>query len=275
MKIQISKDDFEQSILAATSSHSEVFESVKPHFKESYLRLSQQILGEVGEEALETSDDLREAVIKAVCLDAFLSVVRHLDLVLTPTGFGVVANNEVTPASSSRVEALIEQCRIALIVAQDTVMALLTDVPGWGSTLQAKQGIQTVLWSIEGYCYLTRQTSMTSKDWMSKLAAMQKADATLRKLVSDEQMDDIMCLVRGVRKGNEFEGSVRLMLSRCLIMLANDMLSAYSNERARLLRYLDAHLDKFTLYADSSAYKANHFKEFNNEKSRPAFVFNA
>lgn len=275
MKIQISKDDFEQSILAATSSHSEVFESVEPHFKESYLRLSQQILGEVGEAALETSDDLRDAVIKAVCLDAFLGVVRHLDLVLTPTGFGVVANNEVTPASSSRVEALIEQCRIALIVAQDTVMALLTDVPGWGSTLQAKQGIQTVLWSMEGYCYLTRQTSMTSKDWMAKLAAIQEADATLRKLVSDEQMDDIMCLVRGVREGNEFEGSVRLMLSRCLIMLANDMLSAYSNERARLLRYFDANLDKFPLYANSSAYKANHFKEFNNEKSKPAFVFNA
>ena len=275
MKIQISKDDFEQSILAATSSHSEVFESVEPHFKESYLRLCQQILGEVGEAALETSDDLREAVIKAVCLDAFLGVVRHLDLVLTPTGFGVVANNEVSPASSSRVEALIEQCRIALIVSQDTVMALLTDVPGWGSTLQAKQGIQTVLWSMEGYCYLTRKTSMTSKDWISKLAAMQESDATLRKLVSDEQMDDIMCLVRGVREGNEFEGSLRLMLSRCLIMLSNDMLSAYSNERARLLRYLDAHLDKFPLYADSSAYKANHFKEFQNEKSKPAFVFNA
>lgn len=275
MKIQISKDDFEQSILAATSSHSEVFESVEKHFEESYLRLSRQILGEVGEEALETSDELREAVIKTVCLDAFLSVVRHLDLVLTPTGFGVVANNEVSPASSSRVEALIEQCRVALIVAQDRVMSHLTVVSGWGRTLQAKQGIQTVLWSMEGYCYLTRQTSMTSKDWMAKLAAIQEADATLRKLVSDEQMDDIMCLVRGVREGNEFEGSVRLMLSRCLIMLANDMLSAYSNERARLLRYFDANLDKFPLYANSSAYKANHFKEFNNEKSKPAFVFNS
>ena len=154
-------------------------------------------------------------------------------------------------------------------------MSHLTVVSGWGSTLQAQQGIQTVLWSMEGYCYLTRQTSMTSKDWMSKLAAMQEADATLRKLVSDEQMDDIMCLVRGVREGNEFEGSVRLMLSRCLIMLANDMLSAYSNERARLIRYFDANLDKFPLYANSSAYKANHFKEFQNEKSKPAFVFNS
>ena len=116
---------------------------------------------------------------------------------------------------------------------------------------------------------------MTSKDWMSKLVAMQESDATLRKLVSDEQMDDIMCLVRGVREGNEFEGSLRLMLSRCLIMLANGMLSAYSNERASLLSYLDRNLDKFPLYANSSAYKANHFKEFQNEKSKPAFVFNA
>ena len=276
MKIQISKDDFEQSILAATSSHSEVFESVEKHFKESYLRLSQQILGEVGEAALETSDGLREAVIKAVCLDAFLSVVRHLDLVLTPTGFGVVANNEVTPASAARVEALIEQCRVALISSQQTVMVHLCNVPGWGSTLQAKQGIQTIVWNMDAYRFLTGGSSiMTSKDWTSKLAAMQEADATLRKLVSDEQMDDIMSQVRCERKSNWEENEVRLMLSRCMIMLANDMLSAYSNERARLLSYLDRNLDKFPLYADSSAYKANHFKEFNNEKSKPAFVFNA
>ena len=88
-------------------------------------------------------------------------------------------------------------------------------------------------------------------------------------------MDDIMSQVRCERKSNWEENEVRLMLSRCIIMLANDMLSAYSNERARLLSYLDRNLDKFPLYADSSAYKANHFKEFNNEKSKPAFVFNA
>lgn len=282
MKIQISKDDFEQSILAATSSHSEVFESVEPHFKESYLRLCQQILGEVGEEALEPSEEaleiselLREAVIKTVCLDAFLSVVRHLDLVLTPTGFGVVANNEVSPASSSRVEALIEQCRVALISSQQQVMALLCNVPGWGKTLQARQGIQTIVWSFDAYRFLTGETSMTSKEWASKLAAMQEADATIRKLVSDEQMDDIMSQVRCERKSNWEENEVRLMLMRCMIMLANGMLSAYSNERARLLSYLDRNLDKFPLYANSSAYKANHFKEFNNEKSKPAFVFNS
>ena len=116
---------------------------------------------------------------------------------------------------------------------------------------------------------------MTSKEWASKLAVMQEADASIRKLVSDEQMDDIMSQVRCERKSNWEENEVRVMLVRCMIMLANGMLSAYSNERARLLSYLDRNLDKFPLYANSSSYKANHFKEFNNEKSKPAFVFNA
>ena len=93
MKIQISKEDFEQSILVATSSHSEVFESVRPHFYEAYNNIQKRFLGYVGEEALETNERLSAAVVKAVCLTAFLGNVRHLDLVLTPTGFGVVANN--------------------------------------------------------------------------------------------------------------------------------------------------------------------------------------
>ena len=36
MKIEISKDEFEQAILVATSSHSEVYDSVKPHFIGAY-----------------------------------------------------------------------------------------------------------------------------------------------------------------------------------------------------------------------------------------------
>ena len=43
MKIQISKDDFEQSILVATSSHSEVFESVRPHFYEAYKNIQKRL----------------------------------------------------------------------------------------------------------------------------------------------------------------------------------------------------------------------------------------
>ena len=81
--MEITKEDFENAILVATSSQSEVFDSVEPHFVEVYERLQQQFLGYAGEAALESNERLTSAVIRAVCLGAFLEVVRHLDLVLT------------------------------------------------------------------------------------------------------------------------------------------------------------------------------------------------
>lgn len=131
-KIEISKEQFEDCILVATSSHSEVYDSVKKHFDGAYNAIRMNFLGEIGEKALDTNDDLKQSVVNAVCLGAFLEVVRHLDLVLTPTGFGVVANSEVSPASSARVEALIEQCRLANIKAQDLMLSHLCDIAGWG-----------------------------------------------------------------------------------------------------------------------------------------------
>lgn len=175
MKIQISKDDFEQSILVATSSHSEVFESVRPHFYEAYNNIQKRFLGYVGEEALETNERLSAAVVKAVCLTAFLGNVRHLDLVLTPTGFGVVANNEVSPASSARVEALIEQCMVACLKAEGEMITWLSATEGWGESLQAKMSITLLVFSIEQYAFQVKQ-ELSSKQWKDKLSALYEAD---------------------------------------------------------------------------------------------------
>ena len=272
MKIQISKDDFEQSILAATSSHSEVFESVRPHFYEAYNNIQKRFLGYVGEEALETNERLSAAVVKAVCLTAFLGNVRHLDLVLTPTGFGVVANNEVSPASSARVEALIEQCMVACLKAEGEMITWLSATEGWGESLQAKMSMPLLVFSIEQYAFQVKQ-ELSSKQWKDKLSALYDADGVMRRVISDEQMDDLLEMERGAKDNTAVE--IIFKVRRCMIFLAEGLLTAYSNERARLLRYFDANLDKFPLYANSSAYKANHFKEFQNEKSKPAFVFNS
>ena len=273
-KIQISKDDFERSILAATSSHTEVFESVEPHFEESYLQIRQQILGEAGEAALETSERLRTAVVRTVCLSAFLSVVRHLDLVLTPTGFGVVANNEVSPASTARVEALIEQCRVAYIKAEGDMLTWLVVTEGWGGSGQAEQCVTLLLFTYQQYTFQAK-TEPTSQQWHDKVASLYEADTTLRRLISDEQMDEFLAMERGAKRRTDIAGTAIFKLRRMLVCIADGLLTAYSGERGRLLSFLDQHIDQFPIYANSSAYKANHFKEFKNERSRPAFVFNA
>lgn len=274
MKIQITKEDFEQSILVATSSHSEVFESVEPHFVEAYNMIQQRFLGYVGEEALETSERLSAAVVKAVCLSAFLEVVRHLDLVLTPTGFGVVANNEVSPASSARVEALVEQCRVAYLKAEGEMITWLSATSGWGSSLQAKCCLTLLVYSIGQYNFQTKQ-ELSSKQWKDKLSALYEADGVMRRVISDEQMDDLLEMERGAKDKDDTAVELIFKVRRCMIFLAEGQLTAYSTEHGRLLRYLDANIDNFQLYADSSAYKANHFKEFKNGKEKPAFIFNS
>lgn len=274
MKMEITKQDFERSILVATSSHSEVFESVEPHFEEVYNRLQQQFLGYAGESALEASERLCSAVVKAVCLGAFLEVVRHLDLVLTPTGFGVVSNGEVSPASSSRVESLIEQCRVAYIKAEGEMLTWLAVTKGWGESEQAQGGITLLVFSYQQYAFQSHQ-ELTSQQWRDKCAALYEADATLRRLVSDAQMDDFLLMERGAKERDNISGIVIFKLRRMLILLADNLMTAYANERARLLNFLDEYIDRFPIYAESSAYKANHFKEFKNEKSRPAYIFNA
>lgn len=274
MKIQITKEDFEQSILVATSSHSEVFESVRPHFYEAYTNIQKRFLGYVGEEALETNERLSAAVVKAVCLSAFLEVVRHLDLVLTPTGFGVVANNEVSPASSARVEALIEQCMVAALKVEGEMITWLSATEGWGESLQAKMSIPLLVFSIEQYAFQVKQ-ELSSKQWKDKLAALYEADAVMRKLISDEQMDDLLEMERGAKDKDDTAVELIFKVRRCMIFQAEGLLTAFFTERGRLLRFLDANIDNFQLYADSSAYKANHFKEFQNGKEKPAFVFNS
>ena len=274
MKMEITKQDFERSILVATSAHEEVFESVEPHFEEVYNHIRQQYLGYVGETVLESNERLCDAVVKAVCLGAFLEVVRHLDLVLTPTGFGVVSNGEVSPASSSRVESLIEQCRVAYIKAEGEMLIWLAVTKGWGESEQAQQCITLLVYGYEQYTFLTKQ-QLTSQQWNDKVAAMAEADAVLRKLISDSQMDDFLLMERGAKERDDISGSVIFKLRRMMILLSEGLMTAYSNERGRLLNFLDEFIDRFPIYANSSAYKANHFKEFQNEKSRPAFIFNA
>lgn len=274
MKMEITKTDFERSILVATSSHSEVFDSVEPHFEEVYNRLQQQFLGYVGESALEASERLCEAVVKAVCLGAFLEVVRHLDLVLTPTGFGVVSNGEVSPASSSRVEQLIEQCRVAYVRAEGEMLTWLTATKGWGESEQAQQSILMLVYTYDQYSFQTKR-QLTSQQWNDQLAALTDADATLRRLISDEQMDDFLLMERGAKERDSISGTVIFRLRRMQILLAENLMTAYANERARLLNFMEQFIEKFPIYAHSSAYKANHFKEFKNEKSKTAYVFNA
>ena len=50
---------------------------------------------------------LKVTMARIVAFDAFRNTIPHLDLILTPNGFGIVNNYNIAPASKERVERLI------------------------------------------------------------------------------------------------------------------------------------------------------------------------
>lgn len=58
-------------------------------------------------EDLEASHTTRILACQIAAYDAFHRAIPHLDVILTPNGFGIVSNSNIAPASKERVERLM------------------------------------------------------------------------------------------------------------------------------------------------------------------------
>ena len=104
--INISKEEFEAAMPAMAYPTDEVFEKVSPQFSDVYDSMSEDFLGDAGVSEVDGNTQIRHALVCVISLAGVLRIFRSLDLVITPTGFGVVSNQNVAPASSARVNAL-------------------------------------------------------------------------------------------------------------------------------------------------------------------------
>lgn len=152
--IAILKEDFERSLPVGASAHDEVFEAVYPAIEAALNNYYDMLLGEPGAQRVESTDEsepLKYYFKMLVCVDAFLSVLRQLDLVLTSTGFGIVSNDTISPASKQRVDALEGQLRTALCRARAMVVQQLRSEE-WGVTEQAQNFVRDFvdLWAADG-----------------------------------------------------------------------------------------------------------------------------
>ena len=66
---------------------------------------SEEVMSAIAD--LEASHTTRILVCQIAACDAFLRAIPHLDVILTPSGFGIVSNSNIAPASRERVERLM------------------------------------------------------------------------------------------------------------------------------------------------------------------------
>ena len=88
-----------------------VFNSISDRPDPSTARLRNSESGDELAQSQPSRDEilmkLKVTMARIVAFDAFRNAVPHLDLILTPNGFGIVNNSNIAPASKERVERLI------------------------------------------------------------------------------------------------------------------------------------------------------------------------
>ena len=268
--MEITKNEFEKILPVAVSSHEEVYDKVEPAFMDEYEFLCANILGSAGQDAMDGNERLASAVKCWVVLSAFLSKFRQMDLVLTPTGFGVVSNDQTAPASKMRTDALIGHLQTEMLRAQGKLLDVLCSVEGWGDTPEAKESIGTLFFDFRMLQLMGNQAA-SHLDWQTAQRPIGEADEFLRLHIGSNYMD---MLLEHVRKGQVTpDDRPVIFLCRHIINLwINGDQDSVALKYRRLQNMLDADLEKYPLYAEN-AYKTNHYETFQNTEDAPAYVF--
>jgi len=278
MEITITKSDFEQALPVGAAANDSVYESVKPAIARQLSFSNDALLGVAGMQRMEELGEGSTLVNwykQLVCLSAFLSVLRQLDLVLTPTGFGVVSNDNLAPASKQRVDALEGALRTQYWRTLAMTLNQLRS-ESWGATEQARYFIDHIY--DEYTFFFETHRNATYTDWNNYKTTIEEAEEMLRTKMGDRQMDDILDAFRRA-DGNRLEHYNEVI--SCIIRFT-DMWAVKGAATLkqpvyrRLMRILDSEDNKeyFKLYRESSSYKANHHDTFKNTKDSAGYVFN-
>lgn len=270
--MEITKTEFEEIISVATSAHIEVYDKVQPHFAAAYDDCKASVLGDVGASAAEDGQHKRLtlAVKDWVCLQAFLAVFQQLDLVLTPTGFGVVSTQQMAPASKQRVDALIGHLRDSVLIAHGRLLNRLCKVSGWGATEQAKENIDTLFYDFHMLQKLTGPAA-SHLDWQAAQRLIGEADEHLRLKISNQYMDALLDHVRCDTVTVDDTPVIFQCRHIINLWIAGDQ-EAVRLKMRRLLNTLDADLEIYSIYAEFG-YPVNHHENFKNTQDAPAYIF--
>lgn len=216
-------------------------------------------------------ESLQECIKRYVCLAAFERAIPSLDLVLTPTGFGVVSNQNTAPASAERVERLRHRVELSRDYAFDCLLDELRGFPEWSDTDVAKRYFRSLVWrcAFLKFFGVTEATRSKLEELATPIAA---AERQLIFLISPEFHEEMLDAVRHDRRSGHLSSAIDLARSfiyACHSGVKTDIFVA----RGNLLGFLDKWIERFPTYRDSSAYSANHSKPYENRKDDPCHFF--
>lgn len=276
MEIIIERTDFERAVPAFRSPTPEVWNKVQ-HYVEGCTAAWQAIITTDA----TLPDKVAGYLATAICLRAAYNAVPQMDLVLTPTGFGIVSNQNTAPASRERVDALRLQLRRDACQLEDHVLSYIaaTDM----MTLRRSRA-NSLLWT-PSLCTLygirtPEGREVLREEFDAMATALHAASARVVDVISPElyaalvtrQYADDQGLVPDTSPKESAYGEALLMARR--LMAAHVMHGrGIATHTRHLINYIEAHADQLDEYRLSPTYQARHTTQYENKQTDPSFFF--
>ena len=105
------REKFEALLPAFRTPTGDIFNRMAPAIEQLETELIHLPDKSYDHSSYNLTDELKQLVSEAACTRAAYNLIPQLDLVITPTGFGIVSNQNTAPASRERVAALREEMR--------------------------------------------------------------------------------------------------------------------------------------------------------------------
>jgi hypothetical protein len=267
--MEIDKEKFESIVTAAACASVNVFNAMQDALDKAQQRVFCDV---VPEEVIEAgSPALQDEVLRYVCLDAFYREIPQLDLVLTPTGFGVVSNQNVAPASRDRVVALQQAIRDERDDSLDCVITLLLGNKDWAGSLSAAKLVHSVMFLAEHlHDYAGMEGHRT--ELLAQRAKIAEAELRIMNVCSYEEYDILLLHIQHAACSDE-ENKVILSMRRAIGFYLNSLWGGFERELQYISNFLEGNLSSFTEYANSNIYRVKHFENYENKREDSTFFF--
>ena len=130
---------FLPNVLATCEGEVSLFDKLQFHLNNAEQWLAENVTGRdfISTVAGAQADDATRALLcQTIAAHAFHVALPSLDLVLTPTGFGIVSNGNIAPASAERVARLSESLLLLRDTLIDQLLSHLCQNASWRETPQ-------------------------------------------------------------------------------------------------------------------------------------------
>ena len=262
----ISQPAFEQQVPAFRDSQPNTFEAVRP-MMEHYLSVAR-------DQMAVPEDYPNQPLLEAyVYKNAAAESVPSLDLILTDSGFAVVSNQNLAPASRERVAALLNSLRRQASDARDLLLLDLCKT-NWVSSQQCTLVRSTLLWCpmLARRYGIAINENDPQGDFLLHLPTIEQASEMATNIIGQPLMDFLIAH-QDEYSENPAYILVRESTRKYMSAVVQQNRRAVEAQRQYILKKIELLAEELPEYKESSTYRAAHAKGYENKPEDPTFFF--